>query len=218
MGTSYFRIYNRAISEFKDPTLKNLLQNNTILFSEVMYNFLENAVSLFTNPQGAATKVRDRSIPYTLSETFTVSSTPTNTFVLSNPPNNDIVSECIFKFTINDNVVDGEYDINTHSIILDTIPMVNDTVGSIIYYIGNFNQVLLEDEEYILSQFIVACWSEYVVNDKLDIIRLLHDTDFKLPANSTTIASKVAWGIVTKENVIKRMNIYAWYARRNKVY
>ena len=31
-GTSFFEVYKRAITEFKDPTLKALLENNTILF------------------------------------------------------------------------------------------------------------------------------------------------------------------------------------------
>lgn len=62
-GTSYFTIYKRAITEFKDPTLKNLLDNDTVMFSQVMYNFLENAISLFTNPIPAQKRVNDRVPP-----------------------------------------------------------------------------------------------------------------------------------------------------------
>lgn len=56
----------------------------------------------------------------------------------------------------------------------------------------------------------MACWSEYIMNDKLDIIRLLGDTDFKLTANGTTTTSKFNWNIVNRETVTKRMNHYAW--------
>ena len=217
IGTSYFEIYKRAITEFKDPTLKKMLGNNTILFSETMYNFLENAISLFTTPHEASLRVHDRAYPYTLTETFECDGEQ-NTFILENPPEDDLVDESIFEFSVDGKAVDGNYNPTTHTITLNMLPPADSTLESDIYYIGNFNHKLYDEEIYILSQFIVACWSEFITNDKLDIIRLLGDTDFKLTSNSSTTTSKNLWNTTTIERVNKRMAKYAWDCRYRRVY
>ena len=56
----------------------------------------------------------------------------------------------------------------------------------------------------------MVCWAEYVENNKLDIDRLLGDTDFSLTSNSTTTQAKTSWYVVNRETASKRMNKYAW--------
>ena len=216
-GTSYFKIYNRAVTEFKDPTLKKLLYSDTILFSQSMYNFLENAISLFTNPGGAANRIKQRAEPVLTIESFTAT-TVTKEFELVNPPNPVTIDDCIFQYIVDDIQVDGSYSDTTSTITLVDNVDQGSVFTSNIYYIGNFNLSLYDEEEYLLSQFILSCWSEYINNDKLDIIRLLGDTDFKLPSNSATTTSKVNWHIVNRETVMKRMNKYAWDSRFNRTY
>ena len=100
----------------------------------------------------------------------------------------------------------------------NTFPPESSNIIISIYYIGKWNVVLYDEEAYILSQFIVACWSEFINNDKLDIIRLLGDTDFKLSSNGTTTQAKTSWNIVNREVVDKRMNKYAWDCVSSKRY
>ena len=208
-GTSFFEVYKRAITEFKDPTLKALLDNNTILFSETMYNFLKNAISLFTNPLKVAQRIHNISEPYTMTNNFT-SDGITNTFVLTEYPEDDVLDDCIFEIRVNGEPFDAEYIKEEHSVKFNSeLPESSDIVISI-YYTGGWNIKLYDEEAYILSQFIVACWSEFITNDKLDIIRLLGDTDFKLSSNATTTQAKTHWNIVNREVVNKRMNKYAW--------
>lgn len=216
-GTSFFEVYKRAITEFKDPTLKALLEKNTILFSETMYNFLSNAISLFTIPFKAAMRVRNIVEPYTLTNEFEADGVQ-DTFILDQYPDEDVVDDCIFECKVNGELVDAEYIKEDHSVKLSVVPDVSSSVIIYTYYTGQWNVELYEEEAYILSQFIVACWSEFIANDKLDIIRLLGDTDFNLSSNATTTQAKTHWNIVNREVVDKRMNKYAWECVSSKRY
>lgn len=216
-GTSFFEVYKRAITEFKDPTLKALLENNTILFSETMHNFLLNAISLFTNPLKAAERIHDVTEPYTLTNEF-VGDGLTDIFVLSEYPDDEIIDDCIFEYRVDNEPAKAEYIKDEHSVKFEISPSQSSNIIITIYYIGKWNVALYDEEAYILSQFIVACWSEFINNDKLDIIRLLGDTDFKLSSNATTTQAKTNWNIVNREVVEKRMNKYAWDCVSSKRY
>lgn len=217
LGTSYFNIYKRAITEFKDPTLKNLLENDTIMFSQVMYNFLENAISLFTNPIPAQKRVNNRIAPQLYENSFTGDGTAA-TFVLQNSPSILYKDDCLFKYEIDGEPISGEYNWENNTVTLPVPPFQDSQINITIYYIGNWYIELYSQEEYILSQFIISSWSEYIQNDKLDIIRLLGDTDFKLTAVSTTTTAKSNWNIVNRETATKRMNKYAWDSQIQRIY
>ena len=217
IGTSYFDVYKRAITEFKDPALKNLLENDTVMFSQVMYNFLENAISLFTNPVAAQLRINNRQEPQTFNNSFVADGT-TNEFALTNLPDSSLYDECLFEYAINNNIVSGTFNSETNTVTLSQTPQEGDNVNIVVYYVGNWNVELYPMEEYILSCFILAAWSEYIQNDKLDIIRLLGDTDFKLSSVSTTTTAKSNWNIVNRETAIKRMNKYAWDSQIQRIY
>lgn len=182
-----------------------MLDNNTILFSEVMYNFLENAIARFITPKQAVGRIGDRIVPQTSEESFTGDGA-TQSFQLQNPPadTNDVIFESYINGEkVNSTYIDGYIN-------FDIAPPMDSKIDTIWYYMGTFNSTLPEREEYILAQFIVACWSDFITNDKLDIIRLLGDTDFKLTSNATTTQSKVSWNISTMEKVKKEMARYSW--------
>lgn len=217
MGTSYTEVYKRAITEFKDPAIKNLFDNETIMFCQVMYNFLENAISLFTSPKAAQLRVSNRISPQLYSNLFTGNGTQTQ-FVLVEYPTDNQLNDCIFSYKVNDISVTGTYDSVSHTVSLSAPPALNDSIEISIYYVGNWNIDLYDMEKYILSQYILSCWSEYIQNDKLDIVRLLGDTDFKLTAVSSTTTAKSNWNIVNRETATKRMNKYAWDAVYMRIY
>lgn len=208
-GTSYYTIYKKAVTEFKDPTLNKLLEQQSVLFFEVMYNFLENAIPLFTNPTISRKKIRNNIQPQNFVNEF-IGDGITSQYLIQNHPQSKDMDNTIIEITVNDEPASAQYDELTNTVLFNDIPSEGSNIKVQLYYVGSFVETLNYDEEYILSQFIVACWSEYIANDKLDIIRLLGDTDFKLTQNSTTTQAKTQWNIVNKETVIKRMNKYAW--------
>lgn len=217
MRTSFLEIYNMAIAELKDPQLKATLAQNPIMFCKVMYNFFVNAVSLFTNPLAVADRLSKRDEPIYHSDTFTGDGN-TVTFTFSVLPDADKIDNVVYCYEAGDEYVSGDYDQTTGTVTFQQPPDYGVPVVIGWYYIGQFDIQLLEKEKYILSEWVMVCWSEYVNNNRLDIDRLLGDGDFKLPSNATTTNSKVNWFVVNRETVTKHMSKYAWDAAIKKVY
>ena len=217
MRTSFLEIYNMAIAELKDPQLKATLAQNPIMFCKVMYNFFVNAVSLFTNPLAVADRLSKRDEPIYHSDTFTGDGN-TVTFTFSVLPDADKIDNVVYCYEVGDEYVSGDYDQTTGTVTFQQPPDYGVPVVIGWYYIGQFDIQLLEKEKYILSEWVMVCWSEYVNNNRLDIDRLLGDGDFKLPSNATTTNAKVNWFVVNRETVTKHMSKYAWDAAIKKVY
>ena len=217
MRTSFLEIYNMAIAELKDPQLKATLAQNPIMFCKVMYNFFVNAVSLFTNPLAVADRLSKRDEPIYHSDTFTGDGNAV-TFAFSVLPDADKIDNVVYCYEAGDEYVSGDYDHTTGTVTFQQPPDYGVPVVIGWYYIGQFDIQLLEKEKYILSEWVMVCWSEYVNNNRLDIDRLLGDGDFKLPSNATTTNAKVNWFVVNRETVTKHMSKYAWDAAIKKVY
>ena len=217
MRTSFLEIYNMAIAELKDPQLKATLAQNPVMFCKVMYNFFVNAISLFTNPLAVADRLSKRDEPIYHSDTFTGDGN-TTTFTFSVLPDADKIDNVVYCYEAGDEYVSGDYDQTTGTVTFQQPPDYGVPVVIGWYYIGQFDIQLLEKEKYILSEWVMVCWSEYVNNNRLDIDRLLGDGDFKLPSNATTTNAKVNWFVVNRETVTKHMSKYAWDAAIKKVY
>lgn len=217
MGTSYLDIYKRAITEFKDPSIKKLFYDDEILFCQVMYNFLENAISMFITPIKASVRVQNRKEPYICSGTF-VGDGISIKFNFEDTPEQDDAEDLLFKFTVNGENVKAKYDLTNNIVEFDVPPELNSDIEVTVYNVGSFNLKLYDGEIYVLSQLLLSCWSEYINNDVLDIQRLLGDTTFKLTSNATTTTAKVGWNTVNREVAIKRMNEFAWRAHMTGLY
>ena len=217
MRTSFLEIYNMAIAELKDPQLKATLAQNPVMFCKVMYNFFVNAISLFTNPLAVADRLSKRDEPVYHSDTFTGDGNAV-TFTFSVLPDADKIDNVVYCYEAGDEYVSGDYDQTTGTVTFQQPPDYGVPVVIGWYYIGQFDIQLLEKDKYILSEWVMVCWSEYVNNNRLDIDRLLGDGDFKLPSNATTTNAKVNWFVVNRETVTKHMSKYAWDAAIKKVY
>ena len=217
MRTSFLEIYNMAIAELKDPQLKATLAQNPVMFCKVMYNFFVNAISLFTNPLAVADRLSKRDEPVYHSDTFTGDGNAV-TFTFSVLPDADKIDNVVYYYEAGDEYVSGDYDQTTGTVTFQQPPDYGVPVVIGWYYIGQFDIQLLEKEKYILSEWVMVCWSEYVNNNRLDIDRLLGDGDFKLPSNATTTNAKENWFVVNREKVTKQMSKDDWDEAIKKVY
>lgn len=209
MATSFLDIYTSAITEFQDPDLKSLYANDIILFSQVMGNFMTNAISLFSRPMGVRKRLAKKKSPYLIEETFFGDSIKDKFDLNHNIPSED-VDDSLFAVKTSDGKINVEYDSSNNCIILPRPIPLGEKFVFIDYFVGSFENDLYDEEIYILSQWLMVCWSEYVQNNRLDIDRLLGDTDFKLTSNGPTTTSKTNWYIVNRETVMKHMMNYAW--------
>lgn len=210
-NTSFSEIYSMAITELKDPHLKKIYVENEILFSQVMYNYLTNAIPLFTNPFQAAMRLKKRTEPTEYSQKYSVEQV-TDEFVLDVPVPEEELENTIFVCLVDGERMDGKYNAETSTFTTETEVTAGSIVDISYYYTGEFLLQLYDQEKYILSQWVAACWSESENNDQMDIARLLGDDDFKLSSNATTTQAKVTWNIVNKETAMKRMSKFAWDA------
>lgn len=214
-NTSYFVVYKKVLSELKDPHLKAVLDYDEISFCEIMYNFLLNAIPLFSDPFFVIKRLKDRTEPNISSVSY-ISDGMISDYKLPYVIPEDDVDNYLIRCK-----VDGEnvkYTYTTETITLEVTPFEYSKIDIDVYFVGEWNIPLYEEETYILSQWVVVCWAEYTNNNKLDIDRLLGDTDFKLTSNSSTTTAKTAWYNSVRENASKRMNKFAWDARRLGLY
>lgn len=209
MGTSYLEIYTSAITEFQDPNLKSLYTKDIQLFTQVMGNFMSNAISLFSRPTGVRKRLSKKKSPYLIEETFFGDSVSTEIAVKSIIPSED-VDDSLFTVKTKDGKINVRYNYATNTFILPRPITLGEEYLFTDYFVGSFENELYDEEKYILSQWLMVCWSQYVENNKSDIDRLLGDTDFKLTSNAQTTTSKTSWFIVNRETVMKHMKDYAW--------
>lgn len=209
MGTSYLEIYTSAITEFQDPQLKVLYENDIQLFTQVMGNFMTNAISLFSRPIGVRKRLSKKKTPYEIKESFVGDGCKTN-YILNSIIDSNDVKDALFSIRVGEKRYKVDYDYTTNSVLLPFAPAMGEKFVLSIYYVGAFEETLVYKEVHLLGEWLMVCWSEYVQNNKLDIDRLLGDTDFKLTSNSATTTAKTGWYIVNREMATKEMSNYDW--------
>lgn len=217
MATSYLEVYKRAITEIQDPHLKRLYTTNILLFTQVMGNFMTNAISLFVNPPKVRERLAKKKSPYEYKETFAGDSSRTS-FSLSTIIDPADVPNMIFMTKLDDKAIEVEYNPQENAVVFPFVMQVGEYATVSMYYVGGFELDLYDEEISLLANWLMVCWSEYVQNNKLDIDRLLGDTDFHLTSNGPTTTSKTNWFIVNRETATKRMSNYAWDCWRSGRY
>lgn len=168
-----------------------------------------NAISLFSRPIGVRKRLSKKKSPYELTETFVGDGCSTSYTLNIAVPSED-VDNALFTIKVADKKYKVNYDSTNNCIILPSPITMGEKFILSVYYVGAFEETLYDEEIYILGQWLMVCWSEYVQNNKMDIDRLLGDTDFKLTANANTTNAKTNWYVVNRENTTKYMNNYAW--------
>lgn len=217
MGTSYLEIYTSAITEFQDPDLKSLYTQDIQLFTQVMGNFMTNAISLFSRPMGVRKRLAKKKSPYLIEETFFGDSVSTEYIVNNVIPSED-VEDSLFTVKTKDGKFNVEYNSASNTLVLPRPIVLGEKFVFSCYFVGSFENELYDEEKYILSQWLMVCWAQYVQNNRSDIDRLLGDTDFKLTSNANTTNSKTSWFIVDRETVMKHMMNYSWECEKTRRY
>ena len=50
MGILFSDVYRKAIALFDDPRITTAYETNPLQFNKIMYTYLQNAISMFNNP------------------------------------------------------------------------------------------------------------------------------------------------------------------------
>jgi len=205
--TSFLNIYGSAIAEIDDPDLTYVFNQNPtspIQFYKILYQFLNNAWTLYNNPITQLAKLTSQNPPVGVLETFTGGST---NYVLSTIP--DVGA--YFEYKVSGSVTTGSYNYTSGCVTFTSgsVP-VGDTASVEWYFPGEFTATLTQPEIVVLGKLLILEWADKEKNYLSDIRRALMDTDFKMTSEGVIMNGKDRWLYGIRDDVNKLMNANAW--------
>lgn len=201
-------IYERTVNLIDDPDINRAYLTNTIEFQKIMYNFLINGLSYFTNPINVADALAQYDKPtgetevgacktgeQTYEVTMDIPEDAEIVFYIDTPNKKGVLVKQQAEATYNatdktvtfiTEVKDGEqYEVEWYK------------AGA---FTGNFvdagkaiGSSMTKRVEEILARTTVIAWAEKEQNFLLDIRNLLNDTDFKLHSPANSLKTKTEW-------------------------
>ena len=214
MAVNFENIYSLSIGLFNDPLISNTFSTSPIQYFQIMYTYLQNAITRFNNPSTIQSTLSLVNNPSGQTEVFNGNGT-TTVFTLSSTP----LTNSYFQCTINNVIYTTTFNYTTNQATI-AIPIPSGQTGSIQWYFaGQFTdpQNLLDSTaQGILARLILTEWVLKERNFLMDIRRLLGDTDFKLISEANSLNAKSKWYNDIREEAEKRMNQYSWSLRFKK--
>lgn len=208
MATKFLTIYERALATFKSPSLCRLQGTDIIRFCEVMYYYLQFAITAYNPNVDVYDRISDQTAPIDDSNIFTCDGIQDEFELTGTVLPTD---ESYIEVFIND-IATTDY---TFSETLGTItftepPESGSSVYVVWYTDGQFNKVLTSEDITLLSLATCWGWAIQTSNNQLDIDRQPMDTDFKLSAEGTTTNAKTSWVKHYEEMFKRELNKADW--------
>lgn len=223
MGINFLEIYTKAISLFDDPKITRAYEVSKVQFCKLMYGYLQNAISLFSNPAYIGFLLASYSAPQGQMEVFDADG-ENNSFTLD--PSFVFIEGSIYQFMECSNHVKGTLDIETRTITFPDVMPLGETYSFEQYFPGDFTQDFsgLTSDGYspqyvanqiqgILARLLVICWAEEERNFLLDIRNIMSDDDFKISSNANSLRAKIAWLNTLNSEIDSMQNKLAWVIR-----
>lgn len=187
MGTTPFMdVYDYAFTEIDDVRMSDLMDENPALFLRRCWDYLRNAIPLFTDPKGIQNKMQDYVAPiltdvgYTGDGTTTVFSGTANAEDIVVMVGAEVVAILEADLESGDPVTDNgvTYDPATGDITFAEAPAVNDIISIDFSAGGYFNQELTKDEIAILGKCFSIVWFNKIANTFLRTTPKIKDKNF----------------------------------------
>lgn len=216
-------IYNKSVNLFDDPEINKAYVENKVRFEKLMYPFLIEGLSWFSNPTNIVWELMDKESPNGKMEIFSYDEVSGGKVTLSTQPaeNSDFVVMVNGKIDFGAEVSvqnDGKYVVTISSEINP-----GDEISVEWYFCGQFNtdfskqatskissKVITEKVKEILSHALVLAWADQEHNYLLDIKNILRDTDFTLSSPANSVRAKSEWFNKIQYNFDTLQNKFAW--------
>lgn len=193
-------IYQKAINLFDDPDINRAYVFDRIRWQKMMYNYFQNAITLFRSPLPIALELSDRVEPTGQMEIF--KGNGGSVYELSSAP----IDGSDFSFKIAGEKDEATYDKETNSVIFSK-NVDSGTECSVEWYFGgvfktDFKAVetsavssgaIMLNVEDILTRALVLTWAEKEKNNLLEVKNVLTDTDFNMYSPANSVKAKVEW-------------------------
>lgn len=184
--TSFMEVYTYGFAEIEDVRLDNLMSENPALFLRRVWDYLRNAIPLFTSPMGIQSKLNDYTEPVFSDATF---ETDGETTAFVGTPEMEYV-----VVTVDDSVVASiettteatangvTYNYETGEITFDVAPQAG-TIYVDYYTDGYFNSELNTQELYILGVCFRVVWFNKIANTFLRTTPKIKDKNFNMDSS-----------------------------------
>lgn len=224
MSILFSDIYTKAIALFDDPKITVAYQTNIVQFDKLMYTYLQNAISMFSNPASIGVRLSIYNEPVGTMEIFEGDGEK-KSFVLDK--NFEIRENSHYCFFEGDIKVEGEIDAENRTVIFPDILPEGKQYAFEQYYVGEFtdnfnglnsntskgNNLIIGEIKDILARLLVKAWAESERNLLMDIRNVLQDSDFKLTSNANILKSKNNWVDQLDSEILQLQNRLAWNIR-----
>ena len=225
MSILFSNVYEKAFALFDDPKITIAYQTNKIQFNKLMYTFMQNAITMFTNPASIAVMLSSFNEPYGAMETFEGDG-ENNTFTLD-PSFNLMQEGTQYVFYENNTIVNGTINFDNRTVTFPDILPQGQEYGFEEYYCGEFtgdfskyNRNYSQGDNMVTSQvmgimarLLIKAWAESERNMLLDIRNILQDSDFKITGNDKILNAKNAWVNQLDTEILAIQNRLAWSVR-----
>lgn len=183
--TNFLDVYEYAFTEIEDVRLDNLMSENPALFLRRCWDYLRNAIPLFTAPKGMQDKLKDYEQPQFDSQSFVGDGTST---AFAGSPGMADVTILIGEVVVavlsaseaspiaTQNGV--SYDFETGTIEFDVAPEADADIQVDYYTDGYFNRELSVEEIAILAKCFSVVWFNKIANTFLRTTPKIKDKNF----------------------------------------
>lgn len=185
MGTTPFMsVYEYGFTEIDDVRMSDLMDENPALFLRRCWDYLRNAIPLFTDPKGMQDKLQDYVAPVFSDASFQGDGTST---VFHGEAGEQYVDVLVNGSVVSVIEVEGDapvtvngvtYDPVTGDITFDTAPAADATIEVDFSIDGYFNSELNQDEIAILGKCFSVVWFNKIANTFLRTTPKIKDKNF----------------------------------------
>jgi len=217
-------IYAKSIALFDDPKITRAYKTNEVQFDKLMYTYLQNAISMFTNPSSVGVRLSNYNEPSGVMETFDADGTKKK-FDIS--PEIELKDNCVYSFIQDNKFVEGKIDRVQRTVEFPDVLPEGKQYAFEQYYVGEFldnfeklnqntsvgNKLIVGEIKDILARLLVKSWAEEERNLLLDIRNLMQDSDFKITGNDRILKSKNAWVDQLDSEILQLQNKLSWGIR-----
>lgn len=219
MSTTFIDIYARAMTNFDDPRLARMQQNDLYTFCTVMHEWLQSAIARYEPNIDTMSRIAIESRAINDVQLFTGDGVTTQFTITTTPLP---TANSIFKVWVNNSVWKQgfSYDASTGVLTLGSAPSSNSSIRVCWYTDGAFSSAITNVDITMLALGIALSWAIKTSNKLLDIDRSLQDTgDFKQHAPGATQDAKVNWVKHFEELYYRELSKHDWknlYRRNQK--
>lgn len=198
LSTSWKPIFNKFLSLIEDRELHSLLTDEDM--TELLESFLNGSVSLYF--KNCRKNLKDKISPKFFRQSFVGNGVQTE-FTISEYPTIYNVDSFTTYCTVNDAIPTYTFDETTRKFTITPTPTLSKTVICGYDFVGQFNDNLDDEEQWILSHGMIIMWNAPKLYNAEKLKERLSTKDWNSPHSPANLLDKL---LVLRNQSIKEIS------------